>query len=412
MLKKAFTPAKLLLEGLSLLACGIWMLASPVAALKAATAMLRWIFFGAGAVLALQGLLDREKRPQLAKGAILMLASVALACWPQWIGTSVSMIFGLWVALNALFKLIYTVQLARGRQKGFWFSLLTTALHTGFSAFLLMHPLTGLLPMTAVMGVYLIVYGLFSLGDCLRELLRTDIRGRSVKRRIRIAPPVLLTALTPMALLRALDDPDEAEETAKWTRRETTDDGATADLEIFVHLSKSTAMGMGHVDIALGDRVLAYGCYDPESNRLFGAISDGVLVEADRRRYIPFCLEHEKKKLIGFGVSLTQEQKKLVADAAEGFLRGSVLWEPAAGTESALLAQQAGAVFHKLRQGPFATYNVFKTNCVALADWLCGASGLDLMVTQGVITPGTYFTFLDRQFRRPNSIVISRTVYR
>ena len=49
---------------------------------------------------------------------------------------------------------------------------------------------------------------------------------------------------------------------------------------------------------------------------------------------------------------------------------------------------------------------------MALADILCGASGLDLMNLQGIITPGTYYAFLDRQFRRPNSIVISRTVYR
>ena len=58
------------------------------------------------------------------------------------------------------------------------------------------------------------------------------------------------------------------------------------------------------------------------------------------------------------------------------------------------------------------TYNALKTNCVALANLLCGASGVDLMNLQGIVTPGSYYVFLDRQFRRPNSIVISRTVYR
>ena len=55
---------------------------------------------------------------------------------------------------------------------------------------------------------------------------------------------------------------------------------------------------------------------------------------------------------------------------------------------------------------------MLKTNCVALANLLCGASGLDLMNPQGIVTPGTYYAFLNRQFLRPRSIVISRTVYR
>ena len=87
-------------------------------------------------------------------------------------------------------------------------------------------------------------------------------------------------------------------------------------------------------------------------------------------------------------------------------------WQPPADDPQALFARETNATFHKLRKGPFQTYNALKTNCVALADILCGASGLDLMNIQGIVTPGTYYVFLDRQFRRPNSIVISRTVYR
>ena len=87
-------------------------------------------------------------------------------------------------------------------------------------------------------------------------------------------------------------------------------------------------MGMGHVDIALGEQVYAYGCYDASSNRLFGLISDGVLVMAQREPYIAYCLDHEKKKLISFGVSLDQAQRESVRAAAERFMAGSTLWTP------------------------------------------------------------------------------------
>ena len=285
-------------------------------------------------------------------------------------------------------------------------------MHGLFGALLLAYPLWSMLPLTLLLGLYSLGYGLFTLGDAVRELLGTDIKGRSVRQRIRIAPPILLTALIPQWLLRMLNDPDEAEETSRWTRRETNDRHAKRDLEIFFHLSKDTAMGMGHVDIALGEQVYAYGCYDASSNRLFGLISDGVLVMAKREPYIAYCLDHEKKKLISFGVSLDQAQRESVRAAAERFMAGSTLWTPPEESPQADFARATGATFHKLRKGPFQTYNALKTNCVALADILCGASGLDLMNLQGIITPGTYYAFLDRQFLRRNSIVISRTVYK
>ena len=111
-------------------------------------------------------------------------------------------------------------------------------------------------------------------------------------------------------------------------------------------------------------------------------------------------------------MSLDQAQRESVRAAAERFMAGSTLWTPPEESPQADFARATGATFHKLRKGPFQTYNALKTNCVALADILCGASGLDLMNLQGIITPGTYYAFLDRQFLRRNSIVISRTVYK
>ena len=80
--------------------------------------------------------------------------------------------------------------------------------------------------------------------------------------------------------------------------------------------------------------------------------------------------------------------------------------------EPKLLEQEAQAEFYKIGQGPFKTYNVLTTNCVAVANMLSGSGGVDLMNPQGIITPGTYSEFLDRQFRRKKSIVVSRTVYK
>ena len=413
MLRKAYTPARLLAEGVLLIAAGILLFFRPVSSLELALLLARWVFLLSGLLALLDGLFHlREKKASLTKGLLMLLCAGALFFLPKTLAGSVSLIYGLWTAVNALFKLIYAVQLRRDGQRGVVPNAAEGAVLLVFAALLFMQPLIGALSLAVLLGIHCVIYGLFSLGDGVRELLSLDVKGRRVRQRIRISPPILLTALIPQWLLRMLSDPDEAEETARWTRRVTGNENATRDMEVFFHLSRDTAMGMGHVDIALSNTVYAYGCYDASSNRLFGLISDGVLVTAEREKYIAYCLRHEKKKLISFGITLTEEQRGRVRQAAEDFLQGSEPWQPPAEDPQALFARETDAAFHKLRTGPFQTYNALKTNCVALADILCGASGLDLMNLQGIITPGTYYAFLDRQFRRPNSIVISRTVYR
>lgn len=412
MLRKAYTPVRLLMESLFLITSGLMLFFRPANTLMLAMKLGVWLLLLGGLLALADGLLHlKENRAPLAKGLLLMLAAGFVLAFPRFLTQSVTMLYAFWVAVNALFKFIYAIQLRRDKQRGMMVNLVSGSIMALFAAALFFQPLQGVVPLAVLLGAYCVVYGLFVLGDGVRELLLVDVRGRRIKQRIRVAPPILLTAFIPPWLLKTLNDPNEADEVARWTRRNAFDDHAEADLRIFFHLAKTSAMGMGHVDIALGNKVYTYGCYDVRSNKLFGMISDGVLVTADLEPYIAYCMAHENKKLICFGVSLTEEQQRCVAQAAAKFMEGSELWQPPEDDAEALRAREANAIYHKLRSGRFQTYNVLKTNCVALADILCGASGLDLMNQQGIITPGTYYAFLNRQFLRPNSIVISRTVY-
>ena len=40
-----------------------------------------------------------------------------------------------------------------------------------------------------------------------------------------------------------------------------------------------------------------------------------------------------------------------------------------------------------------------------------GQAGIDLVKIQGLISPGAYFEYFNRQLSRKNSFVISRTIY-
>ena len=51
------------------------------------------------------------------------------------------------------------------------------------------------------------------------------------------------------------------------------------------------------------------------------------------------------------------------------------------------------------------------TNCVVLADRVIGSAGTDIINLNGIITPGAYYDYLNRELQFENSQVISRTVY-
>ena len=66
---------------------------------------------------------------------------------------------------------------------------------------------------------------------------------------------------------------------------------------------------------------------------------------------------------------------------------------------------------YKFIKSKFKSYFVLSTNCVLLADTIVGQAGTDILSPKGFIAPGTYQAYLNREFEKPNSIVVSKHVY-
>lgn len=414
MLKKAYTPFSLLLQSLVLLFAGILFFLHPEQTLAGITSILYILLLLSAGNSVLQWIFRRgEKRPALGE-ALFKIALVVFLKWkPASFAVSLSLIYGLWISINALSKFLMAWQLHSLKQRGKIINFIEAWIYLFFALYLITAPLEGSYKLTVILGIYSLVRAVFAFLDFLRELMGTDINGKRLRQRVRINPPVLLTALLPMAWLRTLEDPNEEAEVEKWTREETVLEDVHPQLEIFIHLSKATAFGFGHVDIALNDKVYSFGCYDESSSRLFGVLSDGVLVVANKEPYIPYCLENEKKRLLSYSVVLRPEQVQAMEKKIADFLEDSVEWIPDEKVpQQQEFAKKCGTKFYKIKHGPFQTYNVLSTNCVAVANIFSGSGGVDLMNSQGIVTPGTYSEFLDRQFRRPKSIVVGRKVYR
>ena len=415
MLRKAYSPASMFLEAFALLIIGILFFTNPEGTLEFAVSAIHILAWIAAFNNLFKWLTKRdEHRPSLFHALLMFGLAVFLSTHPAFIASSASLVFAVWILFNALAKYIYAYQLWKTKSRGWIRTLLQGILYSLFASSIFSDIAGSVVSLSRLLGLYAFAGFIFALIDAMRELLGTDMDGKRIKQRMRLKPPVLLTMFLPMRLLRMLDDPDEEAEIEKWTRQETAFENARPNLEIFLHLGKSAAFGLGHVDIALEGKAYSFGNYDSASNRLFGAFSDGVFVKADRDQYLEYVMTHEDHRVIGYGVVLSELQKAAVQDKISRFLYQSSRWYPSARKtpNPKLMEQKARAEFYKIGQGPFKTYNVLTTNCVAVANMLSGSGGVDLMNPQGIITPGTYSEFLDRQFLRKKSIVVSRTVYK
>ena len=273
-----------------------------------------------------------------------------------------------------------------------------------------------------VLGAYFFLYGVSNIRDGF--LFEEEIGKNHLKRRVRMSLPIALAALIPASTLAKInkfmqENADEREDIHLGMVKS----GKTAELEIFVHTAETSLFSaIGHVDICYQGRVISYGNYDPSSETLFGMVGDGVLYFCDRDKYIDLCKRESQKTLFGYGIDLTPEMEEAVQEKLAELKQLTIPWEPSADkimtgdgkedyTYAYKIRHETDGELYKFIKSKFKSYFVLSTNCVLLADTIVGQAGTDILSPKGFIAPGTYQAYLDREFEKPNSIVVSKHVY-
>lgn len=197
----------------------------------------------------------------------------------------------------------------------------------------------------------------------------------------------------------------------------------TAQLELFVHTAETSLFSkIGHVDLCYQGQVISYGNYDPSSELFFGMMGDGVLYKCDRDKYIDLCKRESQKTLFGYGIRLTAQQEAAVQERLAEIDSLLITWEPTAETVAKPDGQYDHTYAYKIKtetdgrlykfiKSKFKSYFVLSTNCVLLADSIVGQTGTDILSPKGFIAPGTYQSYLDTEYERPNSLVVSKKMY-
>ncbi|HEM3560710.1 TPA: hypothetical protein U1B53_000836 [Streptococcus suis] len=281
---------------------------------------------------------------------------------------------------------------------------------------------TQLVVQTFIIGSYLVLYGLTNLRDGF--IFEESIEQQSLKRHVRLTLPLFIAALVPRMTLQRVNDflADNKDQTAQAVYNRQKDISVIPTLEVFVHVGEEGFGAVGHVDLSYKGRVYGYGSYDVLSERLGGAIGDGVLFKAERQAYIDFCTQ-EGMTMLGYQMVLTSEQEAAIEERLDEIDKLLVPWNPSSEKVSKTADGQAiemyayrikkeiGAELFKFRKSKFKTYFVLSTNCVLLADSIIGQAGTDILGIRGFIAPGTYQTYLDQEYEKPHSMVVAKNIY-
>ncbi|MDD2376775.1 MAG: hypothetical protein PHD15_04140 [Clostridia bacterium] len=324
-------------------------------------------------------------------------------------------LFTLYIFIDSIIKTVICLIHIENKLENRYILILRTALTYVFLVILVFFPIFRSKVTYIIVGIYFILLAITYFLDGIDLLVPTKNKDK-IKRRIRIVLPVFIAAFIPRKVLKEINKMFQVKE--KYDKYIIKKQEVIPDIEVLIHIKEGQIESFGHVDIYINNIVISYGPYDYKSNKLKLSVSDGVLLEIDKHNYIQFCNKIENQNIISFGLKITDIQKNMISKKLEKIKEDTYEWKPISNTHNKdynintnRLYYETGAKFYKFKKGKFKTFFVFNTNCVKLVDELIGTSGIDLLSVNGLIAPGTYYDYLSREFRRKNSIVVSKEIY-
>lgn len=355
----------------------------------------------------------------LFRSLLSIVASVILIWYqgvPQWL---MVVLFGGYMLVYATACLmqwwLYRLDHVKGRLLLFFTALV---LYVVGGIFLLSPSLT-MDDMLILFGIYFILLGITYLRDSFESL--SSKTKNKVKRKIRITLPAIVCAVIPAKTLNDINAYLKDNEDYEYDDHSQEE---TPDLEVYVHVTDNGFGLLGHMDIGFEGTLISYGNYDVESYKLNSVIGDGVFFLSPIASTIENYLSVEKNNLFVYGLKLNEQQKDEIRQTINHIVAKGYRWHTKIERENGFdhpqdyqedypsrLVYKTGAKFYKFRSGRFKTYFALGSNCVLLADSIIGRLGTDVLSMRGIITPGTYLDYLDKEYHKKGSMVVTRRFY-
>ena len=318
--------------------------------------------------------------------------------------------FGIYMLVNGIIKFVTYVVFKKVENENFYNVLLGSVIDFIFSYIMIKEPSENIDNLTIILGIYIILFGVTYAKDFLKEIF-PDIMKK--KRKKRITLPIIVSSMMPYGVLLKINNALNSYETPVKVKNKKV--SGNVDLEIFIHV-KDTAIGrFGHADLCYKRMVYSYGCYDEKSKKLFESLGNGTLFKtSERDKYLKFCTTNSDKTIFAFGITLTDKEKEKIEKRLQEIENDTYPWDPKESEKNSYaqkLVKRTQAKFYKFKSSNYKTYFLMSTNCVKLVDDVVGTTGSDLLTINGVITPGAYYEYLENEFKKKNSNVITKQIY-
>lgn len=324
----------------------------------------------------------------------------------------VLIIFSLYITFNGIITLISYLNYKKDRVSYRFPVLCGALLLIIYGIALLVGQYANTRNMMIFIGAYGLLLGINYVVDGIFVVIPQQKKD-NLKRRIRIPIPLLISALIPKTMMDYINERLQIE-----PKEHFLNPNETHDIEIFIHASADGFGTVGHCDVCIDDKVISYGNYDHDSIRMFEAIGDGVVFIANREHYLNFCIQNYQQTIFAYGVSLSAKQLSSVKNEVNKLMANTYHWFPRSyynkndcNDYASKLYLYTNANFYKFKKGKFKTYFVLGSNCVKLVERVVGKGGLDIIDLNGIISPGTYQNYLEKEYQRVNGVVVSKNVY-
>ncbi|NCB32459.1 MAG: DUF308 domain-containing protein [Erysipelotrichia bacterium] len=272
--------------------------------------------------------------------------------------------------------------------------------------------------MGTIAGIYFCIYG--AIGLLFHLSVNRPIRKGRKRYNWSYSMPVILNAFIPVRVYISSSRLIQESEVPMLNQK-----AEGTDLHIYSYLNAKGGEAFGHTDIAYKGTVYSYGCHDPKARKLLGTLGDGVLIVADEARFLNEALHGEKKIVISYGIKMTDQERSILEKRIAELMSRTVPWKCALAEAeeqgvpytgfmdyASRVYEGSHANMYKFSRGKFRTYFAAGTNCVLLADELVRSNELMLVDINGLVTPGAYLAFLNSEYLKKDTLVVSRTLYR
>ena len=303
--------------------------------------------------------------------------------------------------------------------KGKFLNFIFTIIYIFFGFYLLLNPDFHTDLLMQAFGIYFIILGFRYLGDGYEGI--NPLTKYKWKRKVRITLPAFLCALVPDVALTSINrylEDGKPEDLNTYKKDE------IVRLKVIVHVGPKGFQKVGHICFAFDNIVYSYGNYDSDSFRLNQTIGDGTFFTVPLEKYIPNMITAENNSIFEYGIYTTPDQNEAIEKQIQKIKENGYRWysriEKADGYDRfnefemdypSRLHFRTGAKLYKVKRGKFHIYWALGDNCASFTDLVLGTLGADVLSVRGIISPGTYLDWLQKEYLKKNSPIVFRQIY-